>query len=101
MGWAVALNNLLTHVSVESCPPHLMVLEYKMRMQIEPDTEACQEIPWLQSTGGISSPPLSLVLEDRFQRDFPREAELAYSHCASRKAEKPLLRLSRQGWCIK
>lgn len=48
-----------------------------MRMQIEPDTEAYQEIPWLQSTGGISSPPLSLVLEVGFQRDFPREAELA------------------------
>lgn len=48
-----------------------MVLEYKMRMQIEPDTEACQEIPWLQFTGGISSPPFSLVLEDRLQRDSP------------------------------
>lgn len=82
-----------------------MVLEYKMRMQIEPDTEACQKIPWLQFTGGISSPPFSLVLEDRFQRDppppAPPEAELAYSHGVSRKAAKPLLRLSRQGWCIK
>lgn len=73
MGWLVALNNLLTGTRFSrillACPPHLMVLEYKGRMQIEPDPEAFQEVSWLQSTGGISSLPRSLMRGCRFQRD--------------------------------
>lgn len=51
-----------------SCLSHVGVLEYKMRIQTGPGTEAFQEISWIQSFGDISY-PFSLVMECLFCED--------------------------------